>query len=160
MVELVTALLSDKPKLAKLLDQYLQELSEYREIKVGATCAADYFYMDLYWMEPGRHPFLIFSNDQLAGFILVWVQSNTESPLARVAEFFIIPEQRRKGVGRKAASKVFSLFPGHWELQVHSRNQAALAFWDGCIRQNAKSEPEVSQITEADGRRIQYNFEV
>jgi predicted acetyltransferase len=79
---------------------------------------------------------------------------------SQVAEFFILPDKRLQGIGKMAAIEIFGLFPGNWELQVHSKNKAAIAFWEKSIRLKSKSEPFISKIATVDGKRIQYNFTV
>jgi predicted acetyltransferase len=160
MVKIVEAAASDKPKFEQLLNQYLSELKIHREFNVGATDSTTYPYLDSYWNEKGRHPYLFYYKNELAGFSFIRDTQSTESLYSQVAEFYIIPEKRGIGIGQKAAFAILGMFPGHWELQVHSKNKAAIGFWEKCIRLKAKYEPNVSRITANDGSRTQYNFEV
>lgn len=159
-MKIVEAPLIDKPILSQLLDQYLSELKIHREIKIGAINALTYKYLDTYWQEKGRHPFLFYIENHLVGFSFIRDSKSTESECSQVAEFYIIPEERRQGIGKRAAIKIFDLFPGKWELQVHSKNKSATMFWEKCIKLKAKCESFISEITAADGKRIQFNFTV
>ena len=160
MVKIVEAPVSDKAKFEHLLDQYLSELKAHREFNVGATDSKTYPYLDAYWNEKGRHPYLFYFENQLVGFSFIRDTQSTESDSSHVAEFYILPRQRLKGIGKEAAIRIFCLFPGNWELQIHRKNKAAIGFWEKCIKLKVKNEPHVSQIKAGDGNRIQYNFTV
>ena len=160
MVTIVEATVNDKPKFEHLLDPYLSELKTYREFNVGATDSKTYPYLDSYWNEEGRHPYLFYYKNELAGFSFIRDTRSNESMASQVAEFYVVPKKRGIGIGQEAAFAIFEIFPGHWELQVHHKNYQAIGFWEKCIKLKAKHELTVSRITAADGRRIQYNFEV
>jgi predicted acetyltransferase len=90
----------------------------------------DYPYLDAYWTEPGRTPYLIRADGHLAGFVLLNGYSHSGLPLDHaVAEFFVVRKHRRGGVGRAAARAAIAPRPGQWELAVARRNTEALPFW-------------------------------
>jgi predicted acetyltransferase len=80
--------------------------------------------------------------------------------MAQIAEFYILPEKRRQGIGKRAVIEIFDLYPGNWELQVHARNKAAILFWEKVIPLKTKDKPFVSEIASPDGKRIQFRFAV
>ena len=103
-------------------------------------------YLDHYWLEPERHPFLILTEGQLAGFTLV---REFEPGTHSIAEFFVMRYYRRRGIGRIAAHAAFRAFPGRWSVaqgaerpssqnchQWHHRWQAVLPTRSvgGCAR--------------------------
>lgn len=143
-----------------MLDRYLRELAGYREEPVGAVDSAGYPYLEAYWSEPGRHPFLILSGGRVAGFALIRDPDSTGSATHQVAEFFIEPESRRLGIGRRAAAMIWQRFPGTWELQVHARNAAALRFWSSSAEAATGRAPQMRAIQAPDGGRIQFSFHV
>jgi predicted acetyltransferase len=119
---------NEKPRLRDILTDYLAELSRYGEVSV------DYPFFDSYWHDNDRWPYMIEADGQLAGFALV----NTWSPSQRgtdfaVAEFYILPDFRRAGVGRRAFAALLHKHRGVWELSVVSKNEAAKAFWQRTI---------------------------
>ena len=57
-------------------------------------------------------------------------------------------------------TRVWRTFRGDWELQVHARNETAIAFWKSCIEQVARSAATVIGVASRDGRRTQFNFSV
>lgn len=125
------ATLADKQAIAAMLQDYLRELSQYFAPDQPKADHYDYPYLDDYWMEPGeRFPFLISAEGETAGFAFVNCysrlgQDNTWS----MAEFYVLPDFRRAGVGVRAAEEIFRLFPGGWEVAVLASNDPAHTFW-------------------------------
>jgi predicted acetyltransferase len=145
---------SERPAIESLLERYLIELSQHREVAVGATRAVEYPYLKDYWSDRDRFPFTVWSNNELVGFILVRGGS-----VFQIAEFFIEPNHRRHGIGSRAVASIFREFPGRWELQVMTGNESGLRFWEKCIHTHARSW-NVEQIVAADGRRQFFHFEI
>jgi len=159
-MELAPASRSDAPLIRSLLDDYLRKLSEHRELPVGATDAASYGHLDAYWCEPGRHAFLIRCRDRCVGFALIRDPTSTRSSVHQLAEFYVQPEIRRRGIGRDAVLEIWESFPGEWELQVHARNAGAVRFWRSCVERKTGEPPRVCEVQAEDGRRLQLNFQV
>jgi len=87
-------------------------------------------YLDSYWTEADRWPFIIRYGDKPAGFILLNTFSHRDAAVDRaVAEFFVMRTYRRSGVGAVAARTVFTRFPGRWELAIAAPNAGARRFW-------------------------------
>ena len=82
----------------------------------------DYRYLDLYWSEPGRHPFLIRIDGQLAGFALLrrgtyfYDQEAQRQTRMMVSDFFVTKKFRRLDVGSQVARLILDRFPGRWEI--------------------------------------------
>ena len=112
--------LGDRELLRQLLFDYLLEFD-------GRT--DPYPYLDAYWVEPDRLPFLIEDDGEVAGLCLVRVRDGGWS----IAEFYVVPERRLGGVGRAAVDEVAALGrsagAAHLEAKVHLANQRALPFW-------------------------------
>ncbi len=79
----------------------------------------------------GAHPFVILQGGQRAGFALVARPPDfpPTSVTFRMAEFFIINDARRRGVGASAAVLLFNRFSGDWEVLEDEHNRPALQFW-------------------------------
>lgn len=157
-VELVRVDERERAALDRLVDAYLAELSTHRDRPIGPTDSAGYVYLPLYWEEPGRHPFFLTSGGRRIGFALV--REIPAEGVTQMSEFYIAPDARRGGLGRAALGQIWRRFPGSWELQVHTRNEAASAFWPRCIEQFSRGRVERREVEEEDGRRVQYNFEI
>ena len=121
----------DKPVLARLLELYQYDLSAIENADVDASGLYGYAYLDHYWIEPGRHPFLVRVDSQLAGFVLVNQHALTgpAEGAMTVAEFFVLRRYRRRGIGEQVAVRIFDMFPGHWEVRELAANVEAVAFW-------------------------------
>lgn len=50
-----------------------------------------------------------------------------------VAEFFVLRQFRREGVGRAAALRLWQQLPGSWTVRVSEGNRGALEFWSGVV---------------------------
>jgi len=111
-----------------------------------------YPYLDAYWSEPRREPFLIRADGHLAGFVLINDHSHSGMPLDfAVAEFFVVRKHRRGGVGRAAALAAIRPRPGQWELAVARKNAGALAFWRG-VAAEASADGAFDEIRQQDDR--------
>jgi predicted acetyltransferase len=84
-----------------------------------------------WFADPSAHPFVILSGAQRVGFALVSrppVFPRTDVQF-RMAEFFVVGDARRRGVGASAAWLLFNRFAGHWEVLEDEHNGPALQFW-------------------------------
>ncbi len=71
-----------------MLERYLPELCQYREMHGGAIETASYLHLGAYWSESGRHAFLFRSARQVVGFALMRTMrlpSSTSDPSIEVA---------------------------------------------------------------------------
>jgi predicted acetyltransferase len=81
-------------------------------------------------------PFVVLRDGEPAGFALVERTSMAPpGPQAtyRLTEFFVRQPQRRRGLGREAASLLFDRFEGRWLVTESTRNREAVAFWRNVI---------------------------
>ncbi|MGC4189762.1 MAG: GNAT family N-acetyltransferase [Thermomicrobiales bacterium] len=130
-IELVPVRLEDRPVLANLMQLYLYDFSEFAGWTINEHGLYDYRYLDHYWTDPGRHPFFVRADGELAGFALVSTVEavTTDAPEHHMAEFFIMRKFRRTGVGETAARTLFGQFPGPWSVSQMQWNDAAQRFW-------------------------------
>ncbi len=91
IVQIKEASIEQKPVLERLYQLYLYDFSEFEGSDVNQDALFEYKYLDHYWIEPGRFPFLIYVEGKIAGFVLVkshtFLQENRES--RTIAEFFV-----------------------------------------------------------------------
>lgn len=127
-VEVRAAEFSDKEILRQLLEFQSYEHSRFDNADLDCHGRFEYRYLDHYWAEPGRHPYLIIADGAIAGMALV-----REGSPHSMAEFLVMPRYRRSGVGASAARLLFSLFPGRWQVREVAGNAAAAAFWRAVI---------------------------
>ena len=122
------ATIEEKQTIHNLLQPYLDELvnffDESPEYK-DENGVYHYPFLDNYWQEDTRYPYLLYSNDQLAGFALVgyrrkfWV----------ITEFYVLPEFRRCGVAYDCSKEIFKRHPGEWEISFNKQNVASRSLW-------------------------------
>jgi len=130
-IEVLAAQLEQEAVLANLLELYAHDFSELRDLDLGEDGRFGYGTLPLYWTEPGRYPFLIRVDGDLAGLVLVKRGSGISGAevVWDMAEFFVVRGCRRRGVGTQAALEVWRRFPGVWEVRVMQKNDAARLFW-------------------------------
>jgi predicted acetyltransferase len=139
-IEVSPAALQEKAVLRNLMELYLYDFSELTGDDVDDSGMFGYRYLDLYWEEPERRPFLIRVDGRLAGFALVReAESLVEGAVppgdicTHMAEFFILLKYRRQGIGARAAWELFDLFSGRWEVCEIPENTSARDFWRKAI---------------------------
>lgn len=119
-VSLREAKLDDRAQLERLLADYLFEFDGRTE---------PYPHLDAYWEEPERLPFFVEADGEVIGLCLIRRRADGWS----IAEFSIIPSQRRTGVGAAAVDELVTLArsegAGYLEAKVHPDNHGALPFW-------------------------------
>jgi predicted acetyltransferase len=120
--------LADKPVLRQLLEFNAYEFSRFTDADLDEHGRFGYLYLDHYWTEPDRLPYLIIVGTSIAGLALV----RTSSPHS-MAEFLVMPKYRRAGVGTAAAREVLAALPGPWEIHELPGNEAAARFWRQAI---------------------------
>jgi predicted acetyltransferase len=136
-IEVQSAAPHEQPILANLIELYAHDFSGIVDLPIGEDGRFGYPSLPLYWSEAGRHPFLIRTGGQLAGFALVKLGSEVTGNLAAwdMAEFFILRGHRGRGAGIAAAHQVWARFPGPWEVRVMQANTLALRFWTKAVAQ-------------------------
>lgn len=127
--------IEQKPVMEKLMQMYLHDFSEYDLDDVNSDGIYEYKYLDSYWTDKSRLPFLIYYANQIAGFILVnsHVILDENMGAKSIGEFFIMRKYRRKGIGTFAARSIFDLYPGKWEVSHEKVNKPSHEFWNKVI---------------------------
>ncbi len=126
---------ADRVLIRNLYPLYLHDLTAFTDLY--DVDERGFFYPDYLpdWLSrqsPSMHPLVIREGGRPAGFALVG-----QAPFPhmspgrdyRMCEFFVLNRARRRGVGRRAAHAIFTLFPGVWEVSELPRNIGAVSFW-------------------------------
>jgi predicted acetyltransferase len=149
-VSLDVASASDSLVLSNLLELYIHDMSEvFPHVALGADGRFGYRRLPLYWSEPdSRYPFLIRCDGRLAGFALATRGSPaaTDPDVLDVAEFFVVRQYRRSGVGRQAAFLLWNTLPGKWTVRVLESNRGAVTFWTGIVSEFSKGTATQSSL--------------
>lgn len=164
-VEVVPVLEEEKTILARLIELYEYDFSEFDNKDVNALGLFGYAYLDYYWTEDRRFPYFIKVDGKLAGLAMIcdfcYVSKDRETSF--MAEFFVMRKYRKLGVGTAAAKKVFSMHKGKWELTLHPQNLVALKFWrnviEACVGDNYKTFHDIRGVYD-DALAIAYTFEI
>lgn len=128
-VHVVPVELADKEIVRQLLEFNAYEFARLRDdAELNEDGRFGYSWLDDYWTEPERHPFLIRVDTRIGGLALV----RGTDPYS-VAEFLVMPQYRRRGVGSVAARQLFDLFGGEWSVHQVPGNVEAVAFWRRAI---------------------------
>jgi predicted acetyltransferase len=127
---------SQKVILRNLLELYSYDFSVIEDEDVDEFGLFGYRYLDHYWTEAGRYPYLIRVDSILAGFVLLREGTYFDEllgqfplPPMKVAEFFVMRKYRRKGVGKHVAREVFDRYPRRWEVAQVANDVEAQSFW-------------------------------
>lgn len=128
-IEVQPVSFEDKTLLRNLLQLYLYDLSEYEAIELNDHGEFGYNYLDPYWTDSNRHPFLVRIDGRIGGFVLVNAFTYTEHTDHSLAELFILRKYRKAGIGRRAVFEVLDQFHGTWEIRTHENNHVAQIFW-------------------------------
>jgi len=122
------AKIEEKEMIRRLIQPYLSELSRFpdenpdRKDENGIYV---YPYLDAYWEEDSRFPYLFYADKKLAGFALV-VQ---DKDIWIMCEFYVLPDFRRLGLGTACATEIFRKHPGEWIIGFNKQNTASRQLW-------------------------------
>ena len=126
-------LIEQKSVLRNLLELYNYEFTDYGSEDVDEHGLYGYMYLDNYWTEDGRYPYMIRVDGKIAGFALIRTVTDSSSATVHIyynmCEFFVMRKYRHKGVGVSAAFKVFDMHPGEWHIAQMEENRPAQEFW-------------------------------
>ena len=98
--------------------------------------------MARWFADDSSHPLIILKDERPAGFALVSrpPRNQREEIDFCMAEFFISPRSRRRGIGRDAACLIFNRFAGTWEVMEFLYNKPAVAFWRAIVSEYTQSK--------------------
>jgi len=158
-VEVLPATWEDKSILRRMIELYQYDFSEFDGADLDAHGSYGYAYLDYYWLEESRHPFLVRVDGKLAGFVLVRDQAYLPGNQRSIAEFFILRKYRRRGVGRQVAFHIFDLFPGKWEVTEIEANLPAQQFWRRVIGEYTGGKFQETWLEDGGERGLAQSFE-
>ncbi|MCB1694094.1 MAG: GNAT family N-acetyltransferase [Pseudomonadales bacterium] len=125
----------ERQVVAALMQDYLAEFATFDYVEQDADGRYVYPYLPHYWEDPHRYPFLLRVDDEIAGFALTRLEADPANGrmVMDMAEFYVVPAYRRRGVGDAAARRLWDLFPGNWSVRVLASNKGAYPFWKQAI---------------------------
>jgi len=136
---------ADRAWIETVYAPYLTELAEQTQLGTGVFPIANELLtrraelLTGFFQDRHANPLLLLESGLRVGFALV-LTPNQRLPVRtasvgghpveyRMAEFYVVPSSRRRGVGRMAAQLIFSRFAGQWEISEAMSNLPAVTFW-------------------------------
>lgn len=136
MFELFEVKEQDKKIIYNLMQLYKYELSFFEDettnfqlLDTGLYAMSKY--IELYWREENRHPYILKCNGDLAGFVL---ERFNEENMNEIAEFFVLNKYRKLGAGTFMAKEMFKRYKGKWEIRTLLKNKRAREFWRKVVK--------------------------
>jgi len=125
-LEILPVPLSEKPDLWAMYRHYAIELAPMANIEIvnGEIPAPDF---DDFWQKPKHWPFWAVVDGKRIGFALIRFVDALNA--MQMAQFYIVPEQRRGNIGLEFARDVIARHPGPWRIRQMAANVGAIAFW-------------------------------
>lgn len=147
MLEIIIATKKDKAIIYNLLEKYLYEFSQWEKTDVNENGVYDYEWLDYYFTEKNRYPYLIKVDGNWAGVVLVndYPEVPEEKTDYCISEFFIMHKYRRKGYGRSVVFQVLDKHHGKWQLKCHPHNLASVHFWKSVVSEYTKGNYRLVQ---------------
>ena len=134
--ELIEAKEEDKNIIYNLMQLYTYELDFFEDKTTSFELLENGLfkiskYVDLYWKEEERHPFILKYDGKLAGFVL---ERFNEEEMYEIAEFFVLNKYRKLGAGTFMANEMFNNYKGKWEIRTLLKNKPAQNFWRKVVK--------------------------
>ncbi len=157
--DLVKVEKENKNVIYNLMQLYTYELSAYEDETAKFTILDSGLYVmskyiDRYWQEESRHPYILKCNNELAGFVL---ERFNEDNMNEIAEFFVMKKYRKMGAGTFMANKIFDIYRGKWEVRTLLKNEEAQKFWRNTIKNYTNNNFESKYIR--NNSRLAFYFE-
>ena len=136
MFELLEVQEKDKDVIYNLMQLYTYEFSLFEDETTNFQLLDNGVfklskYIDLYWTEEGRHPYILRCEGKLAGFVL---ERYNEDGMNEIAEFFVLNKYRKLGAGTFMANELFKKYKGKWEIRTLLKNERAQEFWRKVVK--------------------------
>ena len=149
----------EKIQILNLMQLYTYELSFFEDETTSFEMLDNGLYkvskyIELYWKEENRHPFILKCNGELAGFVL---ERFTENDTNEISEFFVLNKYRNIGAGTFMAKEMFKRYNGKWEIRTLLKNKRAQDFWRKVVKE--VSDNNYKECLIGDNSRYAFYFE-
>ena len=136
--KLIPASMIDYPTIQNMARFYVYDMSRYCGfISEDWSCPKNGLYESFdfknYFEDPTRKAFLVYVEEELAGFVLLNQAGTSEATQWNIGEFFILAKFQGKGVASQIAKQLWKTHTGQWEVSVIPQNSHAFAFWSKTI---------------------------
>ena len=159
MLELYEVSEKDKDIIFNLMQLYTYELSFFEDETTNFQLQENGLfklskYIDLYWTQEERHPYILKYDGQIAGFVL---ERFNEDRMNEIAEFFVLNKYRKHGAGTFMANEMFNRYKGEWEIRTLLKNKRVQEFWRKVVKSASNGNYEERFIR--DNTKYAFYFE-
>lgn len=127
---------SDKKEILYNLVQFaLYDGSRYIENELKENGKFEYKWFNNYFTDKNREAYFIKKGKTYLGFIMINENLKFNNNGKSIAEFLIMPQYRRKHIGKKVAIEVFEKYKGYWEVEPIKNSNEAYSFWKKTIEE-------------------------
>ena len=159
MLELYEVSEKNKDIIYNLMQLYTYELSFFEDETTNFQLQENGLfklskYIDLYWTQEERHPYILKYDGQIAGFVL---ERFNEDRMNEIAEFFVLNKYRKHGAGTFMANEMFNRYKGEWEIRTLLKNKRAQEFWRKVVKSASNGNYEERFIR--DNNKYAFYFE-
>jgi len=134
-ISIELAAVEQKELLTNLMEKYFYEFAQWSTVTMDekGLYGCDEM-VDKYFQNEKCFPYIIHVDDKIAGFaVAIGIDREKFGVDFYIAEFFIIYDYRKQGVGKVAANSIFDKHKGKWDLFFTPRNLLATKFWPKVI---------------------------
>src|SRR5688500_3282447 len=105
---------ADRPVTERLTQLYLHDMTAHNPFPIGRDGRYAYDLLDRFW----QRPFLLYDDEDLAGFALVIEDCPVTGtrPCWFLAELFVLKPYRRRGFATACCTEIFSQHSGLWHI--------------------------------------------
>ncbi len=138
LIKLVPVTIANHRTIQNMARFYVYDMSQYLGHQPGWEMPLDGLYecidFKIYWDNPKtQFPFLIYYQDEIAGFVIIDKKGMHAGIDFNIAQFFIIRKFTQKGIGAYVAAQCFNQFSGVWNVMCLPENTGAYRFWSSII---------------------------
>lgn len=124
----------DKSILQNLFQLYMHDITASLPMDVNEHGLYEYNYIDYYFTEESRYAYLIYVEENIAGFVLIddefmVLDKENDKPCYDFSEMFILNAYKKKGYGEIIVKRIFDMLKGNWEIRPVPRSEGAKRFW-------------------------------
>lgn len=127
--------IEEKDILFNLLQFALYDGSQYIENNINNDGLFNYKWFDSYFTDDNRVSYFIRTIDnELIGFVMINQYLKIFESGNSIAEFLILPQYRRKHIGKRVMFDIFNIYKGNWEVEPIENSKEAYEFWKNTIK--------------------------
>ncbi len=140
-----------RPIVENLFTYYVYDLSESGQWPCGLDGRYEYSpaLLEPYWSDEHHWPWLIYHDEELAGFCLLRRYPDNVDRFD-IDQFFVLRKFKGQGVGKEAFRLAVTGQPGLWQTRVLLENTPALNFWRSAIDSLTQGQYEEKVMQDRD----------